>query len=120
MSRSTANGGAPDVSKQCGKGYRGPSCESCAALHWTHPITGACMSCLIAQEGGGGGAGDQSQSLLGALVPLMWLLGALLIAFIVIGAAIFHIQRKNGGYVHPPASTRVMIESPLEYYWYYW
>ena len=106
MSVSTANGGAPDVSKQCGKGYRGPSCESCAALHWTHPVTGACMSCLIAQEGARGGGRDQSQlrGVVGALVPLMWLLGALLIAFIVIGAAIFHIQRKNGGYVHtrPP------------------
>jgi hypothetical protein len=64
------------------------------------------MSCLIAQEGARGGGRDQSQlrGVVGALVPLMWLLGALLIAFIVIGAAIFHIQRKNGGYVHtrPP------------------
>ena len=95
--------GEPDATKQCAMGYAGPSCENCASRHWSDPNTGRCISCGVRAEAGkneDGGDAGQGQELTEALVPLASLLGGLLLAFLLLGGAIFLIQKKKGGTLH--------------------
>ena len=88
--------GRPDVARQCGPEYKGPSCEQCRENHWESSTTGRCISC----DGNTTGANGENISggkLIGAITPILALLGGVVLTFLVVGVFIYATQHRNGG-----------------------
>ena len=78
---------------QCGTGYQGRRCQRCDAAYYSNPVTGACLACSSSLDSSSNGPAISLE----LIAPLLWLALGLALSFLAVFAAVFFIQRQQGG-----------------------